>query len=338
MRRADVTLNDAMAPWPHCKSGIRQRGFTLLEIMVALALVAVLFSLLGMAINLYMRAAQQCRAGVETAVLARNLLDMMAQELRSTLSVPDAGTGATNGGAEEEGVGAEDENDDGASEGGDPGALKDSSDGPLSDEPLLAVTPRPAAGLRGTTTAIEFDLVSLPRPERLALPESVDPAASAVRPMAIQTIQYSVRAMSDTVVGPSARQLERGSRDTVGLVRQQWDRIVLLSTSELGGTAGEEGVARMLASEVRAIEFRYWDGVVWTGTWDSAQQGELPAAVEVAIVLSLGTDQHDVARVPAGAGSLFERAEDAERAIYRRVIDLPTAWQTATAGTGETAP
>ena len=96
----------------------------------------------------------------------------------------------------------------------------------------------------------------------------------------------------------------------------------------------------MLASEVREIEFRYWDGVAWTGTWDSAQLGELPAAVEVAIVLSLGTDQRDVARVPAGAGSLFERAEDAERAIYRRVIDLPTAWQTAaaTAGTGETAP
>jgi len=322
----------------------RRRGFTLFEIMVALALVAVLFSVMGMAIDLYLRTAQAGRAEVETAVLARNLLDLMARELRGTLRVAREQRGVAGAGADDETAAAGTGNATGPPDHGDghrdTGTSRGTNNAASSGESLRASDPRPVAGLRGTSEAVEFDLAWLPRPEQMARPASTDPTAMVVRPMALQTIEYSVEAVSDPFFDAADARPSRPPGDTVGLVRRQWDRIALLSAAESGGGVGNDGQTRLLAAEVRQIEFRYWDGVAWTGVWDSARQDGLPGAIEVAIVLSQGTGEPDAGPVPIGAASLFERADQAGDTIYRRVIDLPTAWQTptATGGIEETAP
>jgi prepilin-type N-terminal cleavage/methylation domain-containing protein len=59
-------------------------GFTLFELILAIALAAVLLSLIGMAINLYLKRIDSGRSRVEQAQLARTILAMIAEDIRAT--------------------------------------------------------------------------------------------------------------------------------------------------------------------------------------------------------------------------------------------------------------
>jgi prepilin-type N-terminal cleavage/methylation domain-containing protein len=64
--------------------GPTRRGFTLFELILAIALSAVLLALIGMAINLYLTRVATSRDRVEEAQLARSILAMIADDLRAT--------------------------------------------------------------------------------------------------------------------------------------------------------------------------------------------------------------------------------------------------------------
>src|SRR3954467_14118120 len=59
-------------------------GFTLFEVILAIALAAVLLTLIGTAINLYLVQVDAGRARVEEAQLARSILSMIADDIRAT--------------------------------------------------------------------------------------------------------------------------------------------------------------------------------------------------------------------------------------------------------------
>jgi type II secretory pathway pseudopilin PulG len=61
----------------------RRAAFTLFELILAVALAAVLLTLIGMAINLYLMRVDTDRTRVEEAQLARSVLTMIADDLRS---------------------------------------------------------------------------------------------------------------------------------------------------------------------------------------------------------------------------------------------------------------
>jgi prepilin-type N-terminal cleavage/methylation domain-containing protein len=62
----------------------RRGGFTLFELILAIALAAVLLTLIGTAIHLYLRQVDAGRARVEEAQLARTILAMIADDIRAT--------------------------------------------------------------------------------------------------------------------------------------------------------------------------------------------------------------------------------------------------------------
>jgi hypothetical protein len=62
----------------------RREAFTLFELILAIALAAVLLTLIGTAINLYLVRVDAGRARVEEAQLARNVLTMIANDVRAT--------------------------------------------------------------------------------------------------------------------------------------------------------------------------------------------------------------------------------------------------------------
>jgi prepilin-type N-terminal cleavage/methylation domain-containing protein len=66
------------------KCSAKRAGFTLFELILAIALSAVLLSLIGMAINLYLRRVDESRSRVEDAQLARSILAMIADDIRAT--------------------------------------------------------------------------------------------------------------------------------------------------------------------------------------------------------------------------------------------------------------
>jgi prepilin-type N-terminal cleavage/methylation domain-containing protein len=79
----------ALSPRPGGKrpprlGGTTRRGFTLFELILAIALSAALLALIGMAINLYLTRVAMSRDRVEEAQLARSILSMIADDLRAT--------------------------------------------------------------------------------------------------------------------------------------------------------------------------------------------------------------------------------------------------------------
>lgn len=61
----------------------RRAGFTLFELIIAIALAAVLLALIGTAINLYLTRTDRDRTRVEEAQLARSVLTMIADDIRA---------------------------------------------------------------------------------------------------------------------------------------------------------------------------------------------------------------------------------------------------------------
>ena len=76
-----------------------------------------------------------------------------------------------------------------------------------------------------------------------------------------------------------------GSTSVSGLVRTEGDRMAIEAVEASGGTATQLSTAQVLAPEVTAIGFRYFDGRVWQTTWDSETNGRIPRAVEISFKL-----------------------------------------------------
>ncbi|MCA9269353.1 MAG: hypothetical protein KDA41_12820, partial [Planctomycetales bacterium] len=119
-----------------------------------------------------------------------------------------------------------------------------------------------------------------------------------------------------------------------GLVRRSLDRAATQWAVDNGDTSRLEGAAQLLAPEVVAIEFRYWDGAQWQTEWDTQANGGLPLAVEVAIAIAPATDDNaDADRVPAarpGVSTLSATA-NSNWQVYRQVIRIPAAQPTSDA-------
>ncbi len=72
------------APY-HRGRGIRRRAFTLLEVLLALALSMLVLAAVGSALRFYLLAFNSSQANIEESRLARALLCRIADDLRSTI-------------------------------------------------------------------------------------------------------------------------------------------------------------------------------------------------------------------------------------------------------------
>lgn len=82
-----------------------------------------------------------------------------------------------------------------------------------------------------------------------------------------------------------------------------------------GGQAAQISAAQMLAPEVAAINFRYFDGMMWQQVWDSDAVGRLPRAVEVTVILA------PIQRKPSFFNPAISHSDDS----FRTVIMIPAS-------------
>ena len=79
----------------------------------------------------------------------------------------------------------------------------------------------------------------------------------------------------------------------------------------------------IFAPEVVIIEFAYFNGTEWLPSWDSAEAGRLPVAVEVAVeVRPIRADAGDIT-APRGTSLLELVPAEENRLVYRRLVPLP---------------
>jgi hypothetical protein len=146
-------------------------------------------------------------------------------------------------------------------------------------------------GLYGTSTSIEIDVSRLPRPDEY-YGQASDPTSGSLGdlPTDIKTVGYYVQALrTDGIQDPlgNLKPLDGANSTTNGvggLVRRSLDRAITQYAYEQSQSDSLTRTGQLLAPEVIAIEFQYFDGALWQTEWDSSTQG-LPRVVKITIAM-----------------------------------------------------
>ena len=245
-----------------------KRGFTLIEVMLALALSSLVLMAVATAIDIHLRLLDSGRTQVEEAQLARAVLRRIADDLRSTIRhksgetaeiVPDTGSL------------------DGMSD-GEPSEELENEDS--MDDPAESDAPESVPGLYGNIVQLKIDTSRLPRIDQFDGQVSDGSEGLIVDHVSdIKTVTYYV---NDEQSAQAANSLEPVPGGT-GLVRREQDRATALWAAEGGMLDESESLQEPLAPEVAKIQFQYHDGVEWLEEWDSAEQEDLPKAVKITV-------------------------------------------------------
>ncbi len=326
-----------------------RRGFTLLELLLALALAALVFMAIAMAIDLHLRSIDVGRTETEEAQLARAILRRMADDLRSAVQyqvIDFSSLQSLAAGAGESLAGLQSEDDFVGS------ALDSFGMGETMEEDLMsggmssgsaslsissAATPAAVPGVRGTQYELQIDVSRLPRPDEFQGVIALGANASPVlNPSDIKTVSYFLRppeenlTTASVVPGFSEEESKLG-----GLVRREIDRAVALLAAETGDQTLLDATGELIAPEVTGLEFRYFDGSQWLYDWDSEAMGGLPTAVEIALAITPRRflEEEDSFLLGDSASELFPG-----EVVYRMVVRLPAAKPTTALSTQELAP
>ena len=302
-------------------------GFTLLEVILAIALSAVVILLLFSLIAVYLRTERSMRAEVEQAQLARALLHCMADDLRATITLAPEGEDSSSD------LGGEEDTE---------AVVTTQQQTVLPAEDVAgSVIPPAVPGLYGNQYELQVDISRPPGPDKymfeLQAGSSNSPAAL---PGTAKTVAYYM--IDRREAAPTAGTIDVGI-DTLGtagfrgLFRRALDRAVAKWAGENGNTEELHYQGELIAPEVVALEFRYFDGTQWLEQWDTAEQGGLPVAVEIALAVSSPERAEDADMLSLFSPDTQDIAAD--QRIYRLLVQLPavaTAPESGNEGTSQT--
>lgn len=283
-------------------------AFTLVELVLTLALAVILVGLLGTALSFYAEKLDVRDSEVRRVQLAHAILNMIGDDLRVAIYPPefdDAAlsqlmSSAVGGEGSQPGEG-EDLSAAGLDDMSDPeGDMSADSSMATAESVELAdlssgnlTTSRP--GLIGNQTQIQFDISRLPRLEEYQQQLVGDSIGERVDiPSDIKTISYFLQPVGGGVSDPleilsSGGSLSLNDQSTTavngGLIRRSLDRSVTSFAMNQGGMLTLSSSGDLLATEVASLQFRYWDGLIWQMYWDSDEFGCLPVAIEVTLTM-----------------------------------------------------
>ncbi len=249
----------------------RYAAYTLLEMIVATALCSILLVGLWTLYSTYANLFDRGQARVERSQLCRALMQQIADDLQSAIQDPIPG-------------------------------LPDRRWGDAQ---------RRRFGFSGTSSGLRVDVLQItPRQgSRIPVGAAGQPTdAPAARVPELRTIFYTFTSASSAIDDPESATPAMPR----GLVRRELDFETPIDDHDESGTgaslvgenpfedadrrnplAGQDSSSTAAVDdrwiwvpEVVSVQFRYFDGVGWTSSWNSLQRNSLPVAVEVRIGLA----------------------------------------------------
>ncbi len=285
-----------------------RRGFTLLELILALGLTGILLSALYAAMDLHWRFSTQGQIEVERAQVARALLTRMSADIRSvSFSVEDVYSD-TSSSSSDDGTGTDDDFDSGTDY---------FTDDTTSTEPAFQFA-EPGLAFTGASSGVYGDATTLvlhtvrPYRERIRTDADVTPFSTSD----LKSVAY-VMADGDGLLSQVAQgQLAVTESPPQGLVRLDGDRLSLSLDESLADPLEGASQARLLAEEVESVSFEFHDGYEWLSEWDSTYEGRLPNAIGITLTF----------RAPEFAeNSILARAPAESTGTFRIVVPLITS-------------
>jgi prepilin-type N-terminal cleavage/methylation domain-containing protein len=286
---------------------MRRRGFTLLEVLLSLFLTAVVAVLIGGLVQLYLVNESRGRERLRQTQTARAILNMIADDIRTTVRYQPYDTsalqqmlsgagasmlgGAMSGGS---GAGGSAPSAGGASA---PGTMDPGMSGPPTSDSAAAAPAGPTIippGIFGNEQSIEIDISRMPRPDEYVIQiGDVNRGTLGDMPSDIKTVGYYVQSPRSDGVSDALSQLSAQSAEGLGntanlsggLVRRSLDRAVTQFAYANGNTMQIARTGEIIAPEVIGIEFSYFNANSgWQTQWDSNQLG-LPHVIKVTLAI-----------------------------------------------------
>lgn len=288
------------------QSHSRRGGMTLLELILALFIASLVMMAIGMAMQLQVVALESRRNVVEEVQLARAIMRQISDDLRSAaryeeLTVSDSSQALDTGSSGSSSTGGAATS--GAASSSTTGSTEDQANAAVSNLDMENSTSTTAIpGVLGNQYQLQVDVSRLPRIDEYQPMLSATPGGMMSVPSGFRTVGYYIGTQTDPTTGAQV----------TGLIRRELDRTITDYAQQSGNIASINTQGELLASEVVAIEFRYFDGQQYLLEWDTAAKTALPIAVEVAIWLKSPVSGRD------------STARDETSTPYRVVVALPT--------------
>ncbi|TWU07686.1 PulJ/GspJ family protein [Stieleria varia] len=296
-----------------------RRAFTLLELILTLAMSVVLMSLINAAFQFYVSDMDVADTDIRQTMLAAAVMQMIEDDLRSTLHPEPTDTSALEAllASSAASMGGQ---ITGQSTGEDLSAAGIESEEELPEETATeaatldsgtAILQTP--GLIGNQYQIQMDISKLPRLEEyiVMLDENVTDLQDI--PSDLKTVSYFVQSagflggVTDPLDELAGDGTAISNTDSGGLVRRSLDRNATVYAASSGNLPQLTATGELLAPEVAAIEFSYWDGTTWLYQWNSDELGELPLAIRVQLsMIKPGVDRDSVSVTDTDTVRVFQ--------------------------------
>ncbi len=308
-------------PQPHRTN---RAALTLLEVILAIALTSIVMLLVSMAIDFQLRATERRRADAEQAQIVRAVLQQMSTDLRGSLyaKTTDFSSVADLPAAQLADLDSELTGEVGAEEAA---AIDEATDevGDIASSATSSELP----GLFGNRYELVFDISHLPNRYELAriaaAGESAGPSGD------VKSVAYYLAALqqpgvySDQAGGSTAAFNPENELAQIGLVRRVIDRAAVRWVADRGEADFLLDNAELIAPEVCALEFRYFDGVEWLEQWNSDDLLGLPVAVEIIIAFAPTDEYRENSSTSELRHDIAPGQYDPD-SIFRTVVRLPT--------------
>ncbi len=320
-----MSTSERNSPLPAPHSPLPRRGFTLLEIVLALGLASLLLAALYTALQLHWSSSALGQVEMERSQVARALFRRIETDLRSVVFRDTALTSSTDDGSSSSsssttsGTNSSSGNSSGPSSSSNSGGSTSSgSSGSTSSSSAATENySTQKTGLFGDsqTIVVHCSLPGRATSIGAATSDNTNDASAGAVSSDLQSVVYFLAGSSSTIAQQFSGSLTSPLGQSIGLARLQGDRMAMQAADESGDLSSMAAGVKLLAPEVASISFEYFDGVSWTTTWDSATSNSIPNAVRITIDFS----------PPVATGGWYARPVSTSTDRFQYTVALPLA-------------